>query len=57
MDALRQEICHYIVTHRDREDRIQEHIAGLFDVSQRFVSTIFEELDIPPSKKPVNYVG
>lgn len=53
MDALRQEICHYIITHRDGEDRKQEHIAGLFDVSQKFVSTIFEELNISPRKKTI----
>lgn len=51
------EIKHYIITHTDKEDRNQEFVAQLFDVSQTLVVMAFKELNISPRKRPEHYVG
>lgn len=57
MTDISQAIKLYIITHPDKEDRVQSHIADLFDVSQCTVSNAFKELNIPPKSRPEHCVG
>ncbi len=56
-ESNKHQIKHFIITHTDKEDRNQEFIADLFDVSQTYVAMMFKELNISPRKKPEHYVG